>query len=181
VVADVAFRLDVIMADQAVNAYIQATGARMAADGCEVRTEDWHGTPVLVGYRADFRLRWMATKLHLMTVVAPASAVTQHDMETFTNTAFDYAQAQKGQLRGLQSGVAVFPALVGTQVDPAAMAWAGQKQLVRFGSVARPVAVDVSAGAVGCFRGMAALGFVYSGHLRRKLDLYFQAAATARS
>lgn len=176
-----AFRLDVIMADQAVDAYIQATGARLAADGCEVRTEDWHGIPVLVGYRADFRLRWMATKLHLLTVVAPASAVTQHDLEAFTSTAFDYAQARKGQLRGLQSGVAVLPALVGTHIDPAAAGWAGQKQLVRFGSVARPVAVDVTTGAVACFRGTAALGFVYSGHLRRKLDLYFPAAATARS
>ncbi|WP_197946194.1 levansucrase [Phytohabitans suffuscus] len=170
----------IVTAGGAVEAYIQATAARLAADGCEVRTEDWHGTPVLVGYRADFRLRWMATKLHLLTVVAPAAAVTQGDLETFTNTAFDYAQAQKGQFRGLQSGVAVFPGLVGTHVDPAALAWAGRRQLVRFGSVARPVAVDVTAGAVGCFRGTAALGFVYSGHLRRKLDAYFpQAAADA--
>ncbi|MDQ7904990.1 levansucrase [Phytohabitans sp. ZYX-F-186] len=168
------------MADQAVDAYIQATAARLAADGCEVSTEDWHGTPVLVGYRADFRLRWMATKLHLLTVVAPAATVTQAGLEAFTNTAFDYAQARKGQLRGLQSGVAVFPALVGTHADPAALAWAAQRQLVRFGSVARPVAVDVTTGAVGCFRRTAALGFVYSGHLRRKLELYFpQAAADA--
>jgi hypothetical protein len=161
------------MVVEAVKAYIEATAARLTADGCDVRTEDWHGTPVLVGHRSDFRLRWMATKLHLMTVVAPSSAITLSALQGFTNTAFDYAQARKGQWRGFQSGVAVLPSLVGTHVDPAATAWAQQKQLVRFGSVARPVVVDVTAGTVGCFRRTAALGFVYSGHLRRKLDLYF--------
>ncbi|BCB76179.1 hypothetical protein GCM10022251_68510 [Phytohabitans flavus] len=165
------------MADEAVNAYIRATAARLKADGCEVYTEDWSGTPVLVGYRADFRLRWMATKLHLMTVVGPAASVSQQVLEGFTNGAFDYAQTRKGQFRGLQSGVAVFPCLVGTHVDPAAMAWT-QRQLLRFGSFARPVAVDVTTGAVATFRRMTMLGFVYSGHLRRKLDLYFPQAAT---
>jgi len=165
------------MADGAVEAYIKETAARLAADGCEVRTEDWTGTPVLVGYRADFRVQWMATKLHLLTVVAPAAGVTQGDLERFTGTAFDYAQARKGQFRGLQTGVAVLPALVGTHVDPAALAWAQQRQLVRFGSVARPVAVDATTGAVACFRRTAALGFIYSGHLRRKLDTYFPATA----
>ena len=161
------------MVDDAVKAYVTATAERLTADGCDVRTEDWHGTEVLVGYRSDFRVQWMATKLHLLTIVAPASDVTTQDLESFTNAAFEYAEARKGQLRGLQSGFAVFPSLVGTHVDPAAMALAQKKQLVRFASVARPVVVDVTAGTVGCFRRTAALGFVYSGHLRRKLDLYF--------
>lgn len=163
------------MVGDAVKAYIEATAARLTADGCDVHTEDWHGTAVLVGHRSDFRVQWMATKLHLLTIVAPASDVTPDDLESFTNAAFEYAEARKGQMRGLQSGVAVFPSLVGTHVDPAAMAWAQKKQLARFASMARPVVVDVTAGTVGCFRRTAALGFVYSGHLRRKLDLYFPA------
>jgi hypothetical protein len=164
------------MVDDAVKAYIEATGARLAADGCDIRFEDWNGTPVLVGYRSDFRLRWMATKMRLFTIVGPASTVAPATLEAFANAALDYAQVRKGQLRGLQSGVAVFPALVGAHVEPTAMAWAQQKQLVRFGSAARPVAVDVTAGTVGCFRRTPALGWIYAGHLRRKLDLYFPSA-----
>ncbi|WP_431726986.1 levansucrase [Verrucosispora sp. TAA-831] len=163
------------MVDDAVKAYIEATSARLTADGCDVHTEDWHGTGVLVGHRSDFRIQWMATKLHLLTIVAPMSDVAPDDLESFTNATFEYAEARKGQMRGLQTGVAVFPSLVGTHIDPAAMAWSKRKQLVRFASVARPVVVDVTAGTVGCFRRTAALGFVYSGHLRRKLDLYFPA------
>jgi hypothetical protein len=162
--------------DDAVKAYIEATAARLIADGCGVQSEDWNGTPVLVGYRSDFRLRWMATKMHLFTIVAPAPIVAPAGMEAFANTALDYAQGRKGQLRGLQSGVAVFPALVSAHVDPTALAWAQQKQLVRFGSAARPVAVDVTTGGVGCFRRTPALGWIYAGHLRRKLDLYFPPA-----
>lgn len=167
-------RMDTTATDS-VQAYIDATGRRLQADGCEVTTEDWGGVPVLVGYRADFKLRWMATKLHLFTIAAPASMITCDAVEAFTTSALDYALDRKGQLRGMQSGVAVFPALVGTQIEPQALTWAQQKQRVRFAALARPVVVDASTGAAACFRGTAALGFVYSAHLRRKLDVYFPA------
>ncbi|WP_341717232.1 levansucrase [Micromonospora sp. FIMYZ51] len=163
------------MAENAVQEYITATAVRLAADGCDVQTENWHGTAVLIGYRSDFRVQWMATKLHLFTIVAPATDVTRTDAESFTTMAFEYAEARKGQWRGFQSGVAVLPALVGTRVDPAATAWVQQKQLLHFASMARPVVVDVTAGTVGCYRRTPALGFVYAAHLRRKLDTYFPA------
>ncbi|MER7457913.1 levansucrase [Micromonospora sp. NPDC126480] len=158
-----------------VRAYVEATGQRLQGDGCEVKTEDWGGVPVLVGYRSDFKLRWMATKLHLFTIAAPAALITASAVETFTNSALDYVLARKGQLRGLQNGVAVFPALVGTQIEPPASAWAQENQRVRFAALARPVVVDASTGTAACFRGNAALGFVFAAHLRRKLDTYFPA------
>ncbi|MEU6203134.1 levansucrase [Micromonospora musae] len=161
---------------ESVRAYIDTTGQRLRADGCEVKTEDWGGLPVLVGYRADFKLRWMATKLHLFTIAAPATSITASAIQAFTTSAFDYVLARKGQLRGLQSGVAVFPALVGTQIEPRALSWAQQKQQVRFAALARPVVVDASTGAAGAFRSTTTLGFVYSAHLRRKLDCYFPTA-----
>lgn len=156
-----------------VRAYLDATARRLQDDGCELRTEDWGGVPVLVGYRADFKLRWMATKLHLFTIAAPATQITGSTIESFANSALNYAVARKGQLRGLQSGVAVFPALVGTEVEPQAAAWAQAKQRVQFAAMARPVVVHAGTGAAACFRGNAALGYLYSAHLRRKLDSYF--------
>ncbi|MFY1670248.1 levansucrase [Plantactinospora sp. WMMB334] len=160
-------------ATDSVRAYLDATAQRLQVDGCEVRTEDWNGLPVLVGYRADFRLQWMATKLHLFTVAAPAPSVTANAIEEFTASALDYVVARKGQLRGMQSGVAVLPALVSTQVEPEAATWAQRGQMVRFAAMARPVVVDAGTGAVACFRGHAALGLLYSAHFRRKLAAYF--------
>lgn len=161
-----------------VNAYIDGVATRLATDGCETRTEDWTNVPVLVGYRSDFRLWWFATKLHLFTIVMPMPYVTAGALETLTNNAINYALARKGEMRGFQSGVAVFPAAVSTHIDPAATAWAEQKQQLRFACMARPVTVDVSRGVVGAFRGTSAMGLVYSGHLRRKLALYFPPLAS---
>jgi hypothetical protein len=161
------------MASDPATAYVEATAARLASDGCQVGTEDWSGTQVLIGYRSDFRLRWMATKLHLFTIVAPATAVAAGAIEAFTNSTMDYALGRKGAMRGLQSGVAVLPCLVSPSVEPGELAWARKQQRIRFACMARPVVVDTSTGEVGCFRGSATLGRIYAGHLRRKLDLYF--------
>jgi hypothetical protein len=145
----------------------------MLDDGCETRPENWGGTRVMVGYRADFRLRWLATKLHLFTVVGSADAVSRDAVEAFTRVAMDYALARKGDLRGMQSGVGVLAALVSTTVEPAAAAWAADRQRLRFACIARPVVVDLARGVVSCYRGTPALGWVYSAHFRTKLDLYF--------
>jgi hypothetical protein len=163
--------------NDSVRTYVDAVATRLTTDGCQVRTESWQGVPVIVGYRANFRVRWMATKLHQLTIVAPTETVSAEMIEQFTEQAFAYALAQKGQMRGLQSGIAVFPALVGAAVDPEAAAWAKQKQRIRFACMARPVTVDVGTGEVSAFRGRVALGGIYSGYLRTKLDSYFPAGA----
>ncbi|MGC5288695.1 levansucrase [Micromonospora sp. DT231] len=163
-------------ATEPVRAYLTATGERLRADGCEVRTEDWGGVPVLIGHRGDFRMRWMATKLHLFTVAAPATVVTADALREFSATAMDYVLARKGQLRGFQNGVAVFPALVGSQVEPAASAWAQGGQQVKFAALSRPVAVEARSATVSAFRGKPVLGFIYAAHLRSKLNAYFPAA-----
>ncbi|MFD6566362.1 hypothetical protein [Micromonospora profundi] len=72
-------------------------------------------------------------------------------------------------------GVAVFPALVGTQIEPAASAWAQEGQRVKFAAVARPVTVDAGSGTASAYRGNPVLGFVYAAHLRSKLNAYFPA------
>jgi hypothetical protein len=161
--------------DNGVSAYIEATRARLKADGCETRDEGWNGSTVLIGYRSDFRLRWLATNLHLFTIVAPAASVTAPAIEGFTTACLDYAIGRKGQLRGLQSGVAVLPALVTAVADDPAIAWASEKQRMRFAAFARPVVVDTTRGLAACFRGSTAIGAIYSGHLRTKLAAYFPA------
>ncbi|HEX6498978.1 MAG TPA: levansucrase [Micromonosporaceae bacterium] len=166
-------------AEDVVRTYVDATAARLTADGCTVQTEDWFGWPVLIGYRSDFRLRWMATKLHLFTVVAATNVVSVDAIAGFTDTAVDYALARKGQLRGVQSGVAVLSCLVGRYAHAPAVAWARERQRTRFACMVRPVVVEAATGAVSCFRDTSLFGWVYSGYLRRKLDAYFPSVTTA--
>jgi hypothetical protein len=155
----------------ATQAYLHSLSERLTADGCSVIQEDWSGVPVLIGRRSDFRLQWMATKLHQFTIAADVSRVTAESIESFTAHAMEYVK--QGVMRGGQSGVAVFPAMISTEVEPGSGEWAAQRQRTHFACMGRPVVVDTARGTVSCFRGNATLGLVYSGHLRRKLDLYF--------
>ncbi|MFE3328930.1 levansucrase [Streptomyces sp. NPDC059176] len=158
----------------AARTYLELVEHRLAADGCAPRREQWEGGPVLVGRRADFRIRWAATRLHLFTVAATVPVVTVPVIETFTRQVLDHARANKGGLPvGLQTGVAAFPVLVGEWVDPAAMRWAEEQQRNRFACFARPVVVDVSQGRVGYYRGVPLVGRAYASHMLEKAALYF--------
>ncbi len=160
--------------------YLAALADQLAADGCEPRWEQWPGGSVLVGRRADFRLQWLATRLHLFTIAAAVPEITVAAMEGFTRSAQDYAKDHKGGLPpGLQTGIALFPCLVSEKADPSAVAWAQAKQRVQWAVMARPVAVDAAQWSVGAFRRTPAIGWVYSPYLRRKLTLYFDGALRA--
>ncbi|WSA78840.1 levansucrase [Streptomyces sp. NBC_01799] len=163
------------MSQESIRNYLASVESRLAADGCGPRWEDWAGAPVLVGRRADFRMRWAATKLHLFTVAAAVPEITVPVVDTFTTQVLTYAKQNKGGLPvGMQTGVACFPVLVSDRIDPAAMAWAEEKQRNRFACFARPVVVDSAQGYVGMYRGKPVFGRIYAGHLIEKGVRYFQ-------
>jgi hypothetical protein len=158
----------------ASEAYLAALEGRLTADGCSTRWEDWTGLPVLVGRRADFRLRWMATNLHLFTVAAAVPEITVPVMESFTDGVLKYAKDTKGGLPvGVQTGVAAFPVLVSERVDPAAVSWAEAQQRIKFACMARPVVVDSARQYVGTYRGKPSLGRLYASHFVEKGARYF--------
>lgn len=163
--------------------YLDALHGRLAADGCNPQLLDWGGRPVLVGRRADFRLRWAATRLHLFVIAAEVPHVTADGMSEFTHAAMAFARANKGGLPlGFQNGLGVFPTLIGEHVQPDAATWVASGQVNSFGCMARPATVDTTTGVVSQFRGTTVLGGLYSGHLRRKGVQYFpDAPDTARA
>ncbi|RDG39095.1 levansucrase [Streptomyces corynorhini] len=161
------------MIHDATSDYLAGLESRLAADGCAPRQDNWGGAPVLVGRRSDFRLRWLATNLHLFTIAAAVPYVATETIAVFTGQCLQYARENKGGLPvGLQTGVAVFPVLVSERVDPAALAWARERQRNEFACFARPVVVDSSKGEVAVFRGKPLIGRGYAGHLTRKGDAY---------
>ncbi|MFE7761892.1 levansucrase [Streptomyces sp. NPDC057438] len=157
---------------QATQAYVTSVAARLAADECQTWWEDWGGVPVLVGRRADFRLRWMA-KMHLFTVVVAVPEITMPTIGTFTFQAMEYAKRVKGGLpAGLQTGICLFPVLVSDRVDPAAVQWAEGQARHEWGITARPVVVDSARQYVGLCRRKGFVGRAYASHMLKKGGLY---------
>jgi len=154
--------------------YLQELEARLRADGCEIARETTPTTSLLIGQRSDFRIQWAATKLHLFTIAAIVPEVTVPILEQFTDFAMTTAvERKKGLPRGLQTGVAVFPALISENVDQAAFQRASHWQKIKFACMARPTVVDTSARAVGAHRGTPIAGLLYAPYLRKKNEQYF--------
>ncbi|MCC3767362.1 levansucrase [Streptomyces sp. UNOC14_S4] len=162
------------MIENSVQGYMASLEQQLTADGCATHWEDWSSMAVLVGRRADFRVRWMATRVHLFTVAAAMPEITRPDIERFTRRVLTYAKANKGGLPlGSQTGVIVFPVLVGERVDPEAVAWAEEKQRGEFACMARPVVVGVARQRVGFYSGNPFFGRVYASYVNEKGARYF--------
>lgn len=151
--------------------YLELVAKRLQDGGAEVSSEDVGGTTVLVGYRPRFRLAWMATRLHLFTVVAPVQTVTLDGLTRFTQDALTYAIKRKGRLRGLQTGVAAIPVMVGVAVEPAAAAYAQHQLLKRWSAFAWPAAVDLSSRRSFRHEGRVVVGGLYANWMRTQSEL----------
>lgn len=153
--------------------YIRGLEARLQADGCAPQWESTP-TPFLIGCRSDFKLQWMASKLHLFTIAAIVPEVTVPLLDQFTEFAMTTAvDRKKGLPRGFQTGVAVFPTLISGRVDPAAQQHASEGQKLKFACIGRPTVVDTSSRTVATYRGNPILGLMYAAHLRKKNLQYF--------
>lgn len=153
--------------------YAQGLFGRLEADGCAPRWES-AATPVLFARRADFKLRWMGTRLHLFTIAAIVPFVDSDALSAFTDYALQAAIERKGGLvRGAQTGVAVFPTLISDRVEPSAARQAARSQALRWACMGRPTVVDTTTGTVSAYRGTPLVGLLYAGYLRKKNKQYF--------
>lgn len=155
--------------------YLNLVAERLQADGAKVSTELFRGVPAVVGHRAEFRLRWFATRLNLFTVVLPEAVVTPAGLKQFAEDALDYATSQKGQFRGLQNGVAAIPVMVGSQVSPEAITFAQSMLIKRFSAFAWPAVVDLSTGQVHSHQGRVVIGGVYASWMRQQTAMALMA------
>ncbi|MEZ0447223.1 hypothetical protein [Cellulomonas sp. ICMP 17802] len=149
--------------------YVDDISSSLRAAGYAVELHAIGGWPTLTGYRADFRLRWMATKLHTFVCVRSVPVVTVDELSAFATASLEYTKAAKGAMRGAQSGVAAIAVLVGETVEPAAAEYA-RKELVRhFAAFAWPVTVDLSTGQRSSHQGRPAIGAIYTGWMRKQI------------
>jgi hypothetical protein len=150
--------------------YVDEAARRMAADGSAVSQVVLPLGPAVVGYQSRFRLRWMASKLHVFTVVVPVSRATAETLRGATEQSINYAKQTKGRLRGFQSGVATLPILVAAQATPDALAAAESRPPKDWAALTLPAIVDLTSGRIHSFRGRLLWGALYAAWLRERLD-----------
>ena len=148
--------------------YVEQAAERMRADGNDVGPVDLPVGRATVGYRSEFRVRWGATKLHLFIVVLPLPVATGEWLTALGRAAAEYAKATKGQLRGLQSGLAVIPALVASEVRPDAREAAEAKPGKEWAVFSLPTVVDLAASQTYTYRGRMVWGAAYASWLRER-------------
>ena len=149
--------------------YLDDLTTRLTSAGYATEMHAIGGWPTLTGYRSDFRLRWMASRLHTFVAVRSLPVVTAEELDAFTRASLEYVKQAKGAWRGAQSGVAVIPVLVGESVDEAAADYA-RTQLVRhYAAFAWPVTVDLSTGERTSHRGRPTVGAVFTGWMRQQI------------
>ena len=157
--------------DSAMDAteYLQGAAQRMQQDGSQVSWVGLPGGQALVGYRSQFKLSLLATKLHLFTVLYPTALATDADLAALSRDAVNYAKATKGALRGFQSGVAIIPALVADTVSESARAAALARPKKEFAAFLLPAIVDLAAGQTVSYQGRIVWGGIYSSWLRARV------------
>lgn len=154
--------------------YLDGLAGRLSADGCTTAWAEWEGTRALVGWRSDKRVRWMGTRVYLVTAAAEVPEVDAGNLAEFTSWAVRYAKHSLGAGgAGYGSVFTMLPVLAGPTVRPAAKAWARETSRVfELALAARPVAVDTRTSEVTFYRGKSMHGRMFVKHLLQKADLY---------
>ncbi len=128
--------------------YIQATYNRFDKDGFIQHDEVVNEIEVTVAAQQEFRLSWMATKMHYFGIYGALDHITQQDAELFSAACFDCAKENYTGHRGLQSGFSSISALVSYNVDIAAKQWVLNYHKKHYASFEIPVIVDLSSNEI---------------------------------
>jgi hypothetical protein len=149
---------------------VDAIGRALTGHGYQVGPETLDGRPVLVGRRSDFRLRWMAARLHTFVVVARfddgGPGVDAATLDRYLDASCHYAMAHKqGLPRGLQTGTAAVAVAVVDRAGADAVTWADHSHGSRFAAITYPVTVELATGRV-VHPPRKVMGAVFNGHLK---------------
>ncbi|MEV0007082.1 hypothetical protein [Streptomyces sp. NPDC047973] len=165
-------------AADAATAYLATLQERLTDDGCKVTLLQWEDQPVVIGRRADRKVRWFGTKTELFVF---ATAVPEIDLTTlagFTGWSMSYAKSVRKGLPGMRNAAMVLPALVSGSVQPDAAQWAAEDaRVVGATLIGRPVAVQAVPGGgvrVAMYRGQVPVGGLFTRHVLAKAALYFR-------
>jgi hypothetical protein len=134
-----------------------------AAEQVGARTDDaiLRGNRCPTFRRSDFRLRWLATRMHTFVFVVDLSTAAHVSIPVLADEARDWARDHKGGLpAGLQTGSTAMPVFIAPEVSDVA-AWAEGGQHPKFGVGLFPVVVSSDGRQVHYRRKSQMIGIVY--------------------
>jgi hypothetical protein len=155
--------------DMTPEEFLASSVSNLQLDGFAVTQVELPSGPATIGYQGKFRLRWVATKLNLFTVVATRPEATSDVLSGLISDSIDYAKKTKGRLRGLQTGVAVIPILASVTVAPDAIELVRSRPVKGFAAMAMPAIVDLSTGESYFYEGKLIIGAIYTKWLRERM------------
>lgn len=122
--------------------------------------------PVQVFRKSQFRLSWLATRLHVFAFVVDGVGVPTDRIPPLAESCRKLAISRKGGLAlGLQTGVAAMPFFTVTNASPELAEWASAPQPVRFAAILYPVITAQDTGSVLRRTTPQRLGRIYEGYL----------------
>jgi hypothetical protein len=149
--------------------YLSRVAQSLELDGSTLSRQEILGLSALIGYRADFRWRWMASRLNLFTVVASVPPdFNATSFREFTAEALNYALEKKGLFRGFQNGIGVIPVVIGAGLSPEVRDYAASTVAKKFAAFAWPVAVDLPAGGISRHPGHILLGRAFNSWINER-------------
>ncbi|MFJ6723971.1 MULTISPECIES: hypothetical protein [unclassified Streptomyces] len=160
----------------AATAYLTSLQARLTADRCTVTSSQWNDHPVLIGSRADRKVRWFGTKAQLFVFAAAVPEVDLNALGEFSAWAMRYAKNLRGGIPGARNAALVLPALVSARVHPEASQWAAQDaRILDTTLISRPLTIETTPTTTRTtmYRGRIAWGGMFTGHVLEKAALYF--------
>ncbi|TFG26864.1 hypothetical protein EU528_13735 [Candidatus Thorarchaeota archaeon] len=154
--------------------YIQATYNRFDKDGFIQHNEIVNGIDVTIAKQQEFRLSWMATKMHYTGIYGVLEHITQQDAELFSTACFECAKKNYSGRRGLQSGFSSISALISRSVDVAAKEWVTNFQKKHFASFEIPVIIDLSSNELLFCQKKPLWGRIYYGSFHEFIYKYYR-------
>ena len=129
-----------------------------------------HGIKCHVGYKKEFRLSWIATRLHLFIVIGKTDQkIDKNLIENFSKESFQYALEHNTGWRGFQSCVAVIAILEGTEMENEALMYCMQSPPKHWGACEIPVIYDRKNKTAIRYSSIPMWGAIYYPHFNKKI------------
>ena len=154
--------------------YLQATYSRFDKDGFDQHSEVVEGIDVTVAAQKEFRLSWMATRMHYFGIYGAKDHVSLPDAEMFSKACFECAKKSYTGIRGTMSGFSSISALASISVDLQAKQWVEKYQKKHFSSFEIPVLIDLSTRDTLFCKSKPLWGRIYYGSFHEFIYKYYR-------
>lgn len=151
------------------DAYLVAVKQQLAAAGHEVFEIDLPDTHAVVGHISQFKWRWFATKLHLLTIALYIPELNVSSYAAAVHEASTYANTQKSKFHGLQVGLAINVIIATQAVDTETITLASNRPPKEFAKLTTLAVVDLLQANTYTYTGKVVWGGIYTAWLRQKL------------